>query len=169
MSVRSFMVRDESDEWLRWVTLHPHRAVCTPEITRHRTRRKRPVCHVARPSVGTRGTWDNEGTCCQWHVSFGTRGTWHRTIQAHLAHGTGHYWHQWNGHPYKTLGTSNSRRRRRLNSTTVKPNTGTGCNELSHREAAALSSILFVATVQFRNCKCLAKGFQKWLDWNSKL
>jgi len=74
------------------------------------------------------------------------------------------YWHQWNGHPYKTLGTSNSRRRRRLNSTTVTPNTGTGCNELSHGEVAALFSILFVASVQFRNYKCIAKGFQKWLE-----
>lgn len=114
------------------------------------------------------------GTCQCWHTwhvgqrrhvllmtrEFGTRGTWHRTIQAHLAHGTGQYWHQWNGHPYKTLGTSNSRRRRRQNSTTVKPNTGTGCNELSHREVAALFSILFVASVQFRNCKFIAK----WLE-----
>jgi len=165
MSVRSFMVRDESDEWLIWVTLHPHRAVCTPEITRHRTRRKRPVCHVARASVGTRGTWDNEGTCCQWHVSFGTRGTWHRTIQAHLAHGTGHYWHQWNGHPYKTLGTSNSRRRRRLNSTTVTPNTGTGCNELSHREALFfIFYLLHRCSLEIVNL--LRKVFRN--GWNSK-
>jgi len=35
---------------------------------------------------------------------------------------------------------------------------------LSHGEAAALFSILFVASVQFRNCKFIAKGFQKWLE-----
>jgi len=96
---------------------------------------------------------------------FGTRGTWHRTIQAHLAHGTGHYWHQWNGHPYKTLGTSNSRRRRRLNSTTVTPNTGTGCNELSHREALFfIFYLLHRCSLEIVNL--LRKVFRN--GWNSK-
>jgi len=119
------------------------------------------------------------GTCQCWHTwhvgqrrhvlpmtrEFGTRGTWHRTIQAHLAHGTGQYWHQWNGHTYKTLGTSNSRRRRRLNSTTVTPNTGTGCNELSHREALFfIFYLLHRCSLEIVNL--LRKVFRN--GWNSK-